>query len=156
MLLDIVTGSETEILRTVCEQVTKFDKSLKKLAEDMVETMEQAKGLGIAAPQVGINARVFIVTFDYGQKDERQVVMVNPEITFFSTEKEIAEEGCLSLPKVFGNVERPSEIVVKYQNLRGQELSLRLEGLNARVVQHELDHLNGVLFTDKLADPVVM
>lgn len=101
MLLDIVTGSDTDILRTVCEPVTKFDKSLKKLAEDMIETMHEAKGLGIAAPQVGVNARVFIVTFDYGQKDERQVVMVNPEITFFSEQKDIAEEGCLSLPKVF-------------------------------------------------------
>ena len=156
MLLDIVTGSETKILRTVCEPVTQFDKSLKKLAEDMIETMHAAKGLGIAAPQVGVNARVFIVTFDYGQKDERQVAMVNPEIIFFSDNQDLAEEGCLSLPKVFGNVERPTEIVVKYLNLRGQELSLRLEGLNARVVQHELDHLNGVLFIDKLAGPVVM
>lgn len=156
MLLDIVTGSDTEILRTVCEPVTQFDKSLKKLAEDMIETMHEAKGLGIAAPQIGVNSRVFIVTFDYGQKDERQVVMANPEITYFSDEKDVAEEGCLSLPKVFGNVERPMEIVVKYQNLRGEEVSLRLEGLNARVVQHELDHLNGVLFIDKLADPMVM
>lgn len=156
MLLDIVTGSDTEILRTVCDPVAKFDKALKKVSQDMIETMHKAKGLGIAAPQVGINARVFIVTFDYGQKDERQVVMVNPEITFFSEEKDIAEEGCLSLPKVFGNVERPTEIVVKYKNIKGQEMTLRLSGLNARVVQHELDHLNGVLFIDKLADAVVM
>lgn len=156
MLLPIVTGAETQILRTVCDPVEKFDKSLKKLVEDMKETMKKASGLGIAAPQVGVNARVFLVTLAYKSGDDLVLPMVNPEILYVSDETEVGEEGCLSLPKEFGNVDRAREVVVKFQDVKGGENTLKLTGLDARVVQHELDHLNGVLFIDKLTGAVVM
>lgn len=149
-LMKIVTGENEAILRTRCDEVGAFDKSLKKLVSDMIETMHDAKGLGIAAPQVNINARVFIVTLGYGGKDPRVVAMVNPEITYFSEETDVAEEGCLSLPKRFGNVERSVSIGVSYYDVKGVRNEISLEGLDARVVQHENDHINGVLFIDKL------
>ncbi len=147
-LLKIVTGKDTEILRTVCAPVEKFDAKLKKLALDMAETMVEAKGLGIAAPQVGVNARVCIVILGYNSKNPVTLQMVNPEIVELSSENALDEEGCLSLPKQFAKVERPKEIVVKFQDLKGVFKQLRLSDLDARVVLHEIDHLNGVLFID--------
>lgn len=149
--LKIVTGKDSPILRTKCEPVQKFDKSLRKLVEDMNDTMVKAKGVGIAAPQVGVDARVFLVVLGADGKNPLTIPMVNPEITWFSEEAEIEEEGCLSLPKQFGKVERPVEVIVEFQDLKGSAKSLKLKKLDARVVQHELDHLNGVLFIDKLA-----
>ena len=150
MVLKIVKGENQKILSIKCDAVTNFDKSLVKLVKDMKETMKNAKGLGIAAPQVNINARVFIVTLGFDTKNSREVAMVNPEITYFSDNKIVTEEGCLSLPGKFGKVERSDEIVVKYFDEKGKEFQLKLEGMDAVVTQHELDHLNGVLFIDKL------
>ncbi len=150
MILEIITGKDSPILRTVCDEVKDFDKSLKKLVEDMKETMHDARGLGIAAPQVNINARVFIVTLGHGTKNPVEVAMVNPTITSKSKETYVDEEGCLSLPNTYGRVERPNEINVEYFNIKGEKKSLKLAGLDARVVLHENDHIDGVLFIDKL------
>ena len=150
--LKIVTGEDTEILRTVCAEVPRFDAELKSFVEAMRKAMIKARGLGIAAPQVGENRRVFITTLDYKKKTQMMIAMVNPEITWFSEEMEIDEEGCLSLPGIYAKVERARAVKVEFFNLDGGRQVMELEGLNARVVQHELDHLNGVLFIDKLAE----
>jgi len=155
MSLEIVTELEAEILHTVCEPVRKFDKSLKKLAKGMEKSMKKAKGLGLAAPQVGLNMCFVIVILGFDTKNERAVAMVNPEITYESNEKMIGEEGCLSVPGTFGNVERSQTIVVNYQDLKSREQSLKLEEMDARVVQHEIDHLNGILFIEKLVKPLI-
>lgn len=146
--LKIITGKDSPILRTKCQPVQKFDKQLKALVEDMNDTMVKAKGVGIAAPQVGVDARVFLAVLGADGKNPLTIPMVNPEITWFSEEAEIEEEGCLSLPKQFGKVERPVEVIVEFQDLKGMTKNLKLKKLDARVVQHELDHLNGVLFID--------
>ena len=105
--LQIVKGEDNPILRAVSTEVKIFNSELKSFAKQMKEAMIKAKGLGIAAPQVGKNLRIFIVTLNYGSENEIMIYMVNPKILKFSTETEVAEEGCLSLPGVYGNVERP-------------------------------------------------
>lgn len=145
-----MTGEDTPVLRAVAAKVVNFDGKLKKFVRDLKDTMIAAKGLGIAAPQVGESSRVFWVTLSYGKKNQMMVSMVNPEILGHGEEVVLDEEGCLSLPGRYGKVNRYKEIEVKYQDLSGKEHVLRLEGLDARVVQHEYDHLEGVLFIDLL------
>jgi peptide deformylase len=148
--LKIITGINNPILRKVSEPVQNFDNALKKFAKDLKSAMLKAKGLGIAAPQVGENIRVFLVTLDYGEKDQRFVAMANPEIVWHSEETYIDEEGCLSLPGDYGKVERWKEVRVDFTDLDGNRQVLELSMLNAREVQHELDHLNGVMFPDRM------
>lgn len=157
-MLKVVKGSDKDILRTVCEPVVEFDDQLSALASEMIETMHDPKapGIGIAAPQVGVNARVFIVTLGAGTKKEKDFVMVNPVLVRECEELALAEEGCLSLPGEYGNVLRAVDIDVEYQDLNGKVFKKSLHGLDARVFLHELDHLNGVLFIDKLVDGLVM
>jgi len=150
--MKIVKGEETKILRTVCAGVKKFDSGLKRLVQGMKEAMFGADGLGIAAPQVGVDARVFLVVLGYKSKNSKVVAMVNPEIVEFSEEKTMHEEGCLSLPGVYGNVERAKSVKVRFMDVEGLRMEMNLEGLDARVVQHEMDHLNGVLFVDKVIE----
>jgi peptide deformylase len=149
-LLPIITGQNTPILRTVCDPVKKFDKSLRKLTEDMNDTMVLAKGVGIAAPQVGVNARVFLAVLGSESKNPVTVVMANPEIVWESEQELEDEEGCLSLPKRFAKVWRAEELIVEYMDLKGVLNRLKLKGLDARIVLHELDHLNGILFVDRV------
>ncbi len=149
--LKIVTGEDNPILRAVSTPVQKFDASLKKFAKDLKEAMFAANGLGIAAPQVGRNIRVFIVTLALKTKEEQVLAMVNPEILEWGKALEVGEEGCLSLPGAYGKVARAKRVKVQFFDVEGNRQILDLAGLDARVVQHELDHLNGVLFIDKLA-----
>ena len=148
--LKIVTGEENPILRSISSEVKSFNSELKNFAKKMKEAMIKAKGLGIAAPQVGKNWRIFLVTLNYGKQDEMMVFMVNPKILTQSEETEIAEEGCLSLPGVYGKVERAKNIMVEFYNLDGARQEMTLNGLDARVVLHENDHIDGILFIDKL------
>lgn len=150
--LKIITGENNPILRTVSEPVKKFDESLKKFAKDLKKTMIKAKGLGIAAPQVDKNIRVFIATLNYKTDSQVIVTMVNPEIVAHSKETEVGEEGCLSLPGKFGNVERFKRVTVEFFDPDGGGQMLELSGLNARVVQHETDHINGILFVDRMQE----
>ncbi|MBI4975741.1 peptide deformylase [Candidatus Peregrinibacteria bacterium] len=149
-ILKIITGEDNKILRTRSSVVLKFDARLKKFARDLKETMIKRDGLGLASPQVAQNIRVIVVTFNYKRENERIVAMVNPDIVEKSDEMEIGEEGCLSLPGRFGKVTRHKMIVVEFSDLEGIKQVLKLAGLNARVVQHECDHLDGVLFVDKM------
>jgi len=148
--LQIETGVDNPILRAISKPVIKFDKSLKKFVKNMTNTMHAAKGIGIAAPQVGENIRMFLAALNEGKKDSMLVPMINPKILWMDDETCVAEEGCLSVPDVYGNVERSVAVEIEFFSLDGARQIMRLCDLNARVVQHELDHLDGVLFVDKL------
>lgn len=154
----IIKGEENNILRTKCKPVQVFDKNLKDFVVDMIETMTQpldgsATGIGIAAPQINVDLRIFIVTTGLDNprnKNQKIVAMINPEILSFSDHTCVLEEGCLSLPNTFGNVRRPSKIKIKWQNVDGKWCEKKFEGWDARVIQHEYDHINGILFIDRM------
>jgi len=149
-----------EVLRRKARPVAKFDSPFQSLVDDMVETMREAPGVGLAAPQVGASQRLIVVEYyeneELAEQDEeseveapkRLYVVVNPEITRKSPETEVGIEGCLSIPGINGEVERHTAITVKGLNRHGQPLTLKLKDWTARIFQHEIDHLNGVLFTD--------
>ena len=138
-------------LRRHARKVTDFGPSLQTLIDDMVETMRVAPGVGLAAPQVDVPLQVIVIEF--GDEDDETVepslyTLVNPEIARPSRETVVGVEGCLSIPGLVGEVERHESIMVKGFNRRGQPVKLKTNGWLARIFQHEIDHLNGVLFTD--------
>ena len=139
-------------LKAAAEPVTEFDAALAALAEDMLETMYDAPGIGLAAPQIGVLKRVLVMDC---VKDETQpprpMVLINPEVVWHSEERRVYEEGCLSIPEQYAEVERPSEVEVTWTALDGSAMSERFAGLWATCVQHEIDHLNGKLFIDYLS-----
>lgn len=135
------------ILRQETRPVTVIDERLRKLAADMVETMLDAKGVGLAAPQVGESIRMVIVDFDPERRDPR--VLINPVIIKRAGRKELREEGCLSFPGLRTRIKRSPQVVCEAQNLDGELVEYQAEGLSAQAVQHELDHLDGLLFVDK-------
>lgn len=142
-VLPIVTGAETPILRTKTKPVAKVTKDIQKLLKDMQETTVAADGLGIAAPQINRTERLCIV-----QIGNRLTPLVNPLITFKSAEQEYAEEGCLSLPGIWVQVPRSTTIHVQYLDAKGSKQERILVEMDARVVQHEVDHLDGKLIVD--------
>ncbi len=141
------------VLRKKANEVKQFGEELQTLIEDMIETMRNEPGVGLAAPQVNVSLRVIVVEYPEDEEDEnaqpRLFVVVNPEIIRASEEKVMGTEGCLSVPGLIGDVERHAEITVKGKTRRGQPLKLKLKGWTARIFQHEIDHLNGILFIDK-------
>ena len=143
-LRKIVTVGDP-ILTKVCRPVTKFDQKLAILIEDMIETMHDANGVGLAGPQVGILRRVVVV--DAGDED---IELVNPEVVEVSEETQTGLEGCLSLPGKYGIVTRPEHVVIRAQDRNGKRFTFTATGYPARIVCHETDHLDGVLFTDKV------
>ena len=138
-------------LRLVSKPVGKVDAQIRKLVEDMFETMYSAPGIGLAAVQVGVPKRV--VTTDLAKKDEPKnpQVYINPEVVWASEERSTYEEGCLSIPEYYEEVERPSQVKVRYTDLEGHEQEIEANGLLATCLQHEIDHLNGVLFIDHIS-----
>jgi peptide deformylase len=138
-------------LRLVSEPVKRIDASLRKLVEDMFETLYAAPGIGLAGIQVGVAKRVIIM--DLSKKDDtrKPEVFVNPEITWASEEKSSYEEGCLSIPEYYEEVERPAVVKVKYLDLEGKAREVEASGLLATCLQHEIDHLNGILFIDHIS-----
>ncbi len=138
------------VLRKEAEKVTKFDKELKKLANRMAETMYAAPGIGLAAPQVGISKRLIVVDISHDGHKDRLYKIVNPEIVQLSDETDKEEEGCLSIPGIYESVVRPVAAQIKGQDIEGQDLSIDAEGLLARCLLHEIDHLNGILFVDRI------
>ena len=133
------------VLRKNCRKVDKFDGRLWELLDDMAETLYQANGVGLAAPQVGIRRQVVVVDVD-----DQLLELLNPEITWKSEETEEDVEGCLSFPGRWGIVERPVKVKVKAQDRNGDSFELEGEGLMARCLCHEIDHLNGTVFVDKV------
>ena len=151
MTLRKIITVPNEVLRRNTHIVTNFDKNLKTLIDDMVETMRNAPGVGLAAPQIGILEQIVVIEFGDEEDEEapkKLYTVVNPEITRMSNEKLMGVEGCLSVPGVVGDVERSLSIVVKGQNRNGQKVKYKLSGWVARIFQHEIDHLTGVLFID--------
>jgi peptide deformylase len=140
------------ILRRKARPVTKFDGNLQTLIDNMIETMHAAPGVGLAAPQVGASERVIVV--EYGDEEDETVpkklyALVNLELKAISQETEVGVEGCLSVPGLLGEVERSLAVTVKGLNRRGQPMRIKAKGWLARIFQHEIDHLNGVVFTDR-------
>lgn len=138
------------ILRRGGQPITEFGEDLRKLADQMMEAMYVEGGVGLAAPQVGIEQKLLVLN-PSGSKDDRsgERVLCNPKIVR-KKKKEFGEEGCLSFPGIQADVERALEITVVYQDINGEEQSLKCEGWLARIVQHEIDHLEGVFFVDRL------
>ena len=149
-LRDILTLPDPR-LRLVSDPVKAIGAETRKLAEDMFETMYAAPGIGLAAIQVGVPQRV--ITLDLAKKDEppQPQVFINPEITWYSEEKGVYEEGCLSIPEYYEEVERPARVKVKYLDVDGKPHEIEADGLLATCIQHEIDHLNGVLFIDHIS-----
>ena len=155
MALRNIVEKGDKILSKTCRPVTAFDDSLHMLLDDMTETLQKAEGVGLAAPQVGILRRVVLVleTNVPEKEDEYFIELINPEILSEDGEQE-GPEGCLSLPGVYGWVERPERVVVRAQDRDGEWFELEGEGLTARAICHELDHVEGVMF-DELADHIM-
>ena len=143
-------GQET--LRTPANRIVKVDDSIRSLAKDMLITMYSAKGIGLAAPQVGVQKRLLVIDLNFEDPDTPPNVFINPEIISSSANLDTYEEGCLSIPGVYLNVLRPSSIKLSYRDEMGRPKKMNADGLMARCIQHEIDHLNGVLFVDKVTD----
>ena len=136
------------ILLQPAEPVTEFDDQLKKLVDDMFETMYAAPGVGLAAPQVGVSKRLFVMDCSVGKDPEQRVALINPEVISVEGEQ-VGEEGCLSFPDVFFNVKRDLRAVVRAQNVNGETFELDGLELTARCMLHETDHCDGIVFIDK-------
>tara|TARA_B100001939_G_scaffold282413_1_gene251443 strand:- start:72 stop:596 length:525 start_codon:yes stop_codon:yes gene_type:complete len=139
------------ILRKKSQKLENVDNELRALMDDMLETMYAAPGIGLAAVQIGILKQIIVI--DVSKKNEKKnpIFLVNPKITFKSKKTSIFEEGCLSLPGHFAEIERPAECYVDYINYDGKKKNLKAEGILATCIQHEIDHLNGILFVDYLS-----
>ena len=137
------------VLRVKCPPVETFDDDLRRLAEDMIETMHAAPGVGLAAPQVGVEKRLAVVDVSVGEEAEALHVLVNPRLTA-EEGREVDTEGCLSIPSFTEKVTRPSKVVVAAHDLDGEEIELEATEFEARAICHEIDHLDGILFVDHL------
>ncbi len=135
-----------EILREKAKVVTKFDDRIIKLLNNMMETLKMEDGVGLAAPQIGVSKRVIIA---FKEDEDKIIEVINPEI-ISSLGEECGEEGCLSVPGKVGLVKRAKDIVVSGQNAKGESIEYNASGMFARIIQHEIDHLNGILFVDKI------
>jgi peptide deformylase len=137
-----------KILKQKCDKVTTFDRNLAKLLNNMYQTMVEADGVGLAAPQVGIKKRIAVV---HVSDDDEIIEMINPEI-IEAEGSQTGPEGCLSFPGIYGEVDRPYKVKIRAQDRHGESYELEAEDFLARAIQHEIDHLNGVLFTSKITN----
>ncbi len=138
------------VLRQPAKRISKVDNSIRDLAKDMLRSMYSAKGIGLAAPQVGIHKQLLVIDLDLENPTTPPLILINPEIISSSATVETYEEGCLSIPGVYLDVIRPSAIKVSYRDEMGRPKKMNADGLISRCIQHELDHLNGVLFVDRV------
>lgn len=138
-------------LRKKAQPIERVDDEVRKLSADMLETMYAAPGIGLAAPQVAVSRRLLVIDIARDEEPKSPVVMINPEIVQLGGEPRPHEEGCLSIPEIYAEIERPGQCRVRYVDEAGAERDLDCEGLMATVVQHEIDHLDGVLFIDHLS-----
>ena len=139
------------ILRQKSEPIENINNDTRNLLDDMLETMYAAPGIGLAAVQVGILKRIVVIDVSKKDQEKKPIHLINPEITFKSKKTSVFEEGCLSLPGYFAEIERPSECKVKYIDYNGVKKELNADGLLATCIQHEIDHLDGILFIDYLS-----
>jgi peptide deformylase len=138
-------------LRAIAEPIAKVDAEIRKLAKDMLDTMYDAPGIGLAGPQIGEMKRIVVMDLAKDGEKPDPIVMINPEILKYSEETVTTEEGCLSIPEIYYDVERPAEVTVKYTDLDGNEVEREAKERLAVCIQHELDHLDGVLYIDYLS-----
>lgn len=139
------------VLREVCAPIQTVDAQITALADDMLETMYDAPGIGLAASQIGILQRIFVLDVAKEDAPKEPMVFINPEIIWSSDELSVYQEGCLSIPDYYEDVERPAEVAVKFLDRAGVQQEIKADGLLATCIQHELDHLNGKLFIDYLS-----
>ncbi|MFQ5774147.1 MAG: peptide deformylase [Kiloniellaceae bacterium] len=149
-LLSVITAPDPR-LKEISAPVERVEEALRRLMDDMLETMYQAPGIGLAAPQVGVLKRVIVLDVSKEGEERRPYRMVNPELLWVSDEDAVYEEGCLSLPEHYAEVARPAAIRVRYLDEHGQARKLAADGLLATCIQHEMDHLDGILFVDHLS-----
>jgi peptide deformylase len=138
-------------LRLISEPIKEVTNEIRRLADDMLETMYDAPGVGLAAIQIGMPLRMVTMDVSKSEDEHQPLVLINPEIVWASAEKRVYEEGCLSIPEYYEEVERPDRVRFRYVNLQGETVEQDADGLLATCVQHEIDHLNGVLFIDYLS-----
>ena len=139
-------------LRKKAEKVTDFGPDLQQLLEDMIDTLHEESGSGLAAPQINVSKQVILIEFGSEEDEEvppRLYVTINPKITRFSQQMVSGAEGCLSVPGLMGDVDRSQDVVVEGQDRNGEPLKISLQGWIARIFQHEIDHINGILYTDR-------
>jgi len=137
-----------DVLRQKAKKVSIIDNSIQKLIDDMIETMLESGGVGLAAPQIGVSLRVVVLKMP---EEEECIVLINPEVVKRSGERELTE-ACLSVPGYYGEIKRAEKIIVKGLDRKGQKIRIRAEGLMAQALEHELDHLNGTLYIDHIED----
>jgi peptide deformylase len=138
-------------LRLVCERIERVDGALKKLMDDMIETMHDAPGVGLAAIQIAEPIRLVVIDVARKEEPPNPQVFINPEVVWSSAERSTYEEGCLSIPEYYAEVERPASVRARYLDRDGATREILAEGLLATVLQHEIDHLDGVLFIDHIS-----
>ncbi|TBD02946.1 peptide deformylase [Rhizobium leguminosarum] len=139
------------VLRQLSKPIERVDSDLQRLADDMLETMYDAPGIGLAAIQIGVPRRMLVIDISREGEEKQPRVFINPEIVKSSDERSVYEEGCLSIPDYYAEVERPAVVSVKYLDRNGKEQTVEADGLLATCLQHEIDHLNGVLFIDYIS-----
>ncbi|MEI1247185.1 peptide deformylase [Rhizobium aouanii] len=139
------------VLRQLSKPIERVDSDLQRLADDMLETMYDAPGIGLAAIQIGVPRRMLVIDIAREGEEKQPQVFINPEIIKSSDERSVYEEGCLSIPDYYAEVERPAVVSVKYLDRNGKEQTVEADGLLATCLQHEIDHLNGVLFIDYIS-----
>ncbi|NJK54928.1 MAG: peptide deformylase [Pleurocapsa sp. SU_5_0] len=144
------------VLRQPAKRVAKVDDQLRNTIKEMLQTMYSAEGIGLAAPQVGIHKQIIVIDIALDQPDEPPLVLINPKITKSGINFCSSEEGCLSIPGVYLEVTRPEQIEVTYKNEQGKPCKLEANGLLARAIQHEMDHLNGVMFVDRVENNLAL
>lgn len=150
-LLPIVTLPDEKTLREVSKPVTGIDSHVKKLWDDMLETMYHAPGIGLAAIQIGVAQRLLVIDLAKDGEPKTPLFVANPEVTWSSEQQSDYEEGCLSIPEYYEMVTRPAEIKLRYLDRQGQAQEMHATGLMATCLQHEIDHLNGILFIDHIS-----
>ncbi|RUT28212.1 peptide deformylase [Arsenicitalea aurantiaca] len=138
-------------LRAVADPIAEIDEGVRSLAQDMLDTMYAAPGIGLAGPQIGEMKRIVVMDLAKDGEDPTPIVMINPEILAFSDDTVVTEEGCLSIPELFYDVERPAAVTVSYRDLEGKDVTLEADDRLAICIQHEIDHLDGVLYIDYLS-----
>jgi len=139
------------LLRQVSKPIERVDAETKRLAQDMLDTMSDAPGIGLAAVQIGIGRRMLVIDVSREDEEKTPLVFINPEILSSADELSVYEEGCLSIPDYYAEVERPALVTVKYVDREGKDQTIDAEGLLATCLQHEIDHLNGILFIDHIS-----
>lgn len=152
MAIRTIVTTPDPVLRRKAHKVTVFDKDLQTLIDDMIDTMREAPGVGLAAPQIGVSQRIIVIEYGDDEKEDapkKLFTLVNPEILEGSEEMVVGMEACLSIPRIQGEVDRHQKLVVRAINRHGKGVKIKLSGWLARIFQHEIDHLEGVLFTDR-------